>query len=199
MRIAENAELDLWVGSLLGKILEIDPVFVILSAQHVRADVFPARLDGGSAEGRIGGRQEEYLFIGLREHRYKVAECGDDAVGEAELLFRRRPAVHPITPAEEGGREAVVGDIGVAENAVLHATVERLQNAGRRGKIHIGDPHTDHLIVRAGEFRGLRVLVKDGAAAFVHADRLRVAPVDAFVKIDGHGGSFLYGSILFSL
>ena len=90
--------------------------------------------DGGPAEGRIGGRQEEHLFIGLREHRYKVAERGYDAVGEAELLLRRRPAVHPITPAEEGGREAVVGDIGVAENAVLHATVERPRTQGGAAK-----------------------------------------------------------------
>ena len=77
----------------------------------------------------------------------------------------------------EGGGEA--GGVGrVAEDAMLDAGLDRLEDLRRRLKVHVGDPHRDHVLGPAVPFLGAGVAAigalgkrRVGGARCGHAER----------------------------
>ena len=83
--------------------------------------------------------QVERGFAGLAEGADGEGERGDEAAEVDDVIERDCgvPAVAQV--GEDGVVEAVVG-LGVAENAVVHAAVEGVEDAGSGQEIHIGHP-----------------------------------------------------------
>ena len=132
---------------------------------------------GKREERRIDRREGEDLVAGRGEEPGGECEPRDDAGGADDRGRIDPPAVEGLEMGGEGGGEA--GGIGgVAEDAVVHPGLDRLEDLRRRLEVHVGDPHRDHVLGPAVPFLGAGVATigalgkrRVGGARRGHAER----------------------------
>ncbi|MPM98115.1 hypothetical protein SDC9_145296 [bioreactor metagenome] len=123
--------------------LEVHRVSSVFIFKRVFGDDAPSFADR-PVERHINGRLDYYLVAGLSESHHREGESGDDARSPAHRLAAEFPAVvFPLPGADRVAQR--VGDHRVAKRALVDLLMDRLQHLGRRGEIHIGDPHRQQI------------------------------------------------------
>ena len=124
---------------------EVDrPRCGLLDERHAHAP--PFRKARQRQERRIDGCEREDLGIGVGEQPCREGQSRHHARGAHDALGIDPPSVPPL---EMRGEPLCKPRrlMRVAEHPVIDAIVDRREHLGRRGKIHVGHPHGQHVAI----------------------------------------------------
>ena len=173
VRVAEQEELDVVLDDGLLELYEIDLVMAVFEQQRAVHELAVVVADDG-AERVVDGLLDEDGVAGGREGLDGHREREDDARRHDEAISGGRIAVLLAHPARE--HLAVRGPrVGVAEDTVLDAARELVEDGLRRAEVHVRHPERQH-VLRVAALRGKIVFEAGGTP-----------PVDDFIKIVRHG------------
>ena len=190
MRVAENAERDLGIGGLALEILEVYLIVAVaLGVDKVAGDVADVIMLGGMHEISVGRGEHEHLFVALAEVPSQLIERGDNAVGGEKILSLGRPAIELVRPVQESLKILGVKNSGISEDAAVKAGAHGVDNDLGSGKLHIGYPHADELVIGIGELHGL-IRMENVLTEAVGIHTVGMSAVDYFIKIVFHSNTF---------
>ena len=129
--------------SLRAQRIEVHGVATV-GLDQLRIEDAPLVGEDDPAERMIGGREDHHLVAGRAHRLQDEAQPGDDAGRRAHpgrVDAQAVPARHPIR--ERGRPGARIGVVAVG--GALDLGRQRLRHAGRRGEIHVRDPHRDRI------------------------------------------------------
>ena len=172
VRAAQDKELDLVREDLLLKVPEIDCIAAVRELQGIVGEntfVLPNHIGKGIVDRLL----DQHTVARLCKGANRRCDGKDDAGCDDEIAPLHLPVVACAEPVLQDG-EVIVLWLRVAEDAVLGTLLQRLDDGGRRAKVHIGDPEGQNI---------LRIAALGGKVIF---DARGIAAVDDFVKISRH-------------
>ena len=125
------------------EVFEVD--LVMIPDQPNRIVEHGAVVEAGLAgKGMVNRRLDHHAVAGLGEGSEGQHQTGHDSRYELQpgwIDFPAIPTIHPLDDRLPIG----VAAVGIAQDRVLQAAGDGFQNRWRRGKIHIGHPHGNHI------------------------------------------------------
>ena len=164
VRVAEQQGLRARLKGRLEIVIVDAPAALILN-ERTAADMAPRRLRAG-IERAVDRREDDRRIARLRDRGDGDAQAVHNARREQHVALFDLQIVAALHPAGHG-LVIRAGDGGVAERAVGDAACHGVDHRLRRGEIHIGHPHGQH-VLRAEYFFALVPLFAVCARA-VHA------------------------------
>ncbi|MNO87597.1 hypothetical protein D3C76_790200 [compost metagenome] len=125
----------------------------------------------GVAQRRVVGDLHHDILLGFYQGMQRHVEARFDTRQEHNLLGLDAPRILVPQVGHDGGTQIVLGH-AVTQHRMFQALVQRVDDHGRGGEVHIGDPHRQHIGRVAAPFGTA------GAVALQYR-----------VEIESHGGS----------
>ena len=150
---ADHSGMDAVFPQLLLHILVVHtPDAIVIPDQRAVHNAEPVGLQR-PGKTRVGGRVQQHLIPLAAEHPQRRDKAADHAVFIADLRLGQ-PVDAVAVPLPVGNRR-IIGRRGqkVAESRVLHPFAQRLNDTGRGGKVHVGDPERDRVKTGFGRVR----------------------------------------------
>ena len=126
------------------ELLEVHLVAAVSVDERIFDD-YASGLAHRPVEGHVDRRLDDYLVARLRQPHRREGEPRDDAAGPAYRLAAELPAVVVALPRAHRVAQRI-GDERIAERALVELRAYRVENFGRGGEVHVGDPHCEKVV-----------------------------------------------------